>query len=211
MSKTLLQVNASLYSKDGQSTRLADQFVAGWRQQNSGAKVIVRDLSRDPVPHLTAERFAAFITPAETRSTEQRAVAAYSDALIEELRRADVIVLGVPMYNYDVPSTLKAYFDHIARAGVTFKYTETGPQGLLTGKQAYVFTARGGFYAGTPADTQTAYLRNFLRLIGITDVEFIYAEGLAMGDASKQNALAEAQKAVTRIVAKLDKRETAVA
>jgi FMN-dependent NADH-azoreductase len=211
MSKTLLQVNASLYSKDGQSTRLADQFVAGWRQQNHGAKVIVRDFSRDPVPHLTAERFQAFITPAETRSTEQRAVAAYSDALIEELRRADVIVLGVPMYNYDVPSTLKAYFDHIARAGVTFKYTETGPQGLLTGKQAYVFTARGGFYAGTPADTQTAYLRNFLRLIGITDVEFIYAEGLAMGDASKQNALAEAQKAVTRIVAKLDKRETAVA
>jgi FMN-dependent NADH-azoreductase len=204
-------VNASLYSKDGQTTRLADQFVAGWRQQNPGAKLIVRDLSRDPVPHLTAERFQAFITPAETRNAEQCAVAAYSDALIEELRRADVIVLGVPMYNYDVPSTLKAYFDHIARAGVTFKYTETGPQGLLTGKQAYVFTARGGFYAGTAADTQTAYLRTFLRLIGITDVEFIYAEGLAMGDASKQNALAEAQKAVTRIVAKLDKRETAVA
>jgi FMN-dependent NADH-azoreductase len=200
MSKTLLQVNASLYSKDGQSTRLADQFVAGWRQQNSGAKVIVRDLSRDPVPHLTAERFAAFITPAETRSTEQRAVAAYSDALIEELRRADVIVLGVPMYNYDVPSTLKAYFDHIARAGVTFKYTETGPQGLLTGKQAYVFTARGGFYAGTPADTQTAYLRTFLRLIGIADVEFIYAEGLAMGDAAKQKGLGDAQLALSRIV-----------
>jgi FMN-dependent NADH-azoreductase len=211
MSKTLLQVNASLYSNDGQTTQLADQFVAGWRRQNPAATTIVRDLAREPVPHLTAERFQAFITPAAERSAEQRAVAAYSDALIDELRRAEVIVLGVPMYNFDVPSTLKAWFDHIARAGVTFKYTEKGPLGLLDGKKVYVFTARGGYYAGTAADTQSAYLRNFLRLLGITDVEFIYAEGLAMGDAPKQKGLAEAQQAVARIVTQLNQPEAVAA
>ncbi len=200
MSKNLLQVNASIFSKDGQTSQLADQFVAGWRAQNPGAKVTVRDLARDPVPHLTAERFQAFITPAEKRSAEQRLLVAYSDDLIDELKRADVIVLGVPMYNFDVPSTLKAYFDQIGRAGATFKYSEKGPVGLLTGKRAYVFTARGGFYEGTPADTQTEYLRNFLRLIGITDVEFVYAEGLAMGDAVKQKGLAAARQAISRIV-----------
>jgi FMN-dependent NADH-azoreductase len=204
MNKTLLQVNASLYSNDGQTSRLAAQYVAGWSAQNPGARVIVRDLARDPVPHLTAERFQAFLTPAQERSAEQRAVAAYSDTLIDELRRADVIVLGVPMYNFDVPSTLKAYFDHIARAGVTFKYTEKGPVGQLTGKQAIVFTARGGYYAGTDADTQSAYLRNFLRLIGITEVEFVYAEGLAMGDVPKQKGLAVAQQAVGRLVTQLN-------
>jgi len=211
MSKTLLQVNASLFSNDGQSTRLADRFVAGWRKQNPGANVILRDLARDPVPHLTAERFQAFSTVVDSRNAGQRAVAAYSDALINELRRADAIVLGVPMYNFDVPSTLKAWFDHIARAGETFKYTEQGARGLLTGKQAYVFSARGGYYAGTAADTQTAYLRNFLGLMGITDVEFIYAEGLAMGDVSRQKGLAEAQQAVARIVTQLNQRDAVAA
>ena len=92
-----------------------------------------------------------------------------------------MIVLGLPMYNFGVPSQLKAYFDHIARAGVTFKYTEKGPVGQLTGKKAYVFAARGGLYAGTPLDTQTGYVRDFLRFLGIGDVEFVYAEGLNMG------------------------------
>jgi FMN-dependent NADH-azoreductase len=101
-------------------------------------------------------------------------------------------VLGLPMYNFGVPSTLKAYFDHIARAGRTFKYTEKGPVGLLTGKKAFVFATRGGLYAGTPLDTQTSYVRDFLRFLGISDVEFVYAEGLALGDAPKSAALAKA-------------------
>jgi len=117
----------------------------------------------------------------------------YSDALIDELRAADTIVLGLPMYNFGVPSTLKAYFDHIARAGQTFKYTEKGPVGLLTGKKAIVFATRGGLYAGTPLDSQTEYVRTFLAFLGITDVKFVYAEGLAMGDAKKQFALAQAR------------------
>ena len=116
----------------------------------------------DPVPHLDAERFAAFITPPGEAHRAQHAVVAYSDALIDELEQADVIVLGLPMYNFGVPSQLKAYFDHIARAGVTFNYTRTGPVGLLTGKKVFVFAARGGVYAGTPMDTQTSYVRDFL-------------------------------------------------
>ena len=199
MKKTLFQLNASLYSSGGQSTRLANEFVARWRKQNPGATVIVRDLARDLVPHLTAERFEAFLRKPEERNGEQRAVVAYSDALIEELRRADVIVLGLPMYNFGVPSTLKAYFDHIARAGVTFRYTEKGAVGMLTGKTAYVFTTRGGRYAGTPQDTQTAYVRQFLGFLGITDVEFVYAEGLAISAASKEAALAQAKHAIERL------------
>ncbi len=199
MNKTLLQINASLFSDAGASSVLANEFVAGWKKRNPAAVVIVRDLAREPVPHLTAERFQAFITPVDKRDANQRAEVAYSDALIDELKRADVIVLGVPMYNFDVPSTLKAYFDHIARAGVTFRYTEKGPAGQLTGKKVYVFASRGGIYAGKPHDTQTAYLKNFLGLLGITDIEFVYAEGLAISAASKDTALAQAKQVVARL------------
>src|SRR5262249_12450106 len=181
-----------MFSNGGQSSRLAQQFVDEWRQANPEGRVIERDIGANPIPHLTAERFQSFLAKPEARTPEQQAVAGFSDALIDELRRADVIVLGLPMYNFGVPSTLKAYFDHIARAGVTFRYTEKGPQGLLTGKKAYVFAARGGLYQGTPLDTQTSYVRDFLRFLGIDDVEFIYAEGLAMGDAAKSAAIAEA-------------------
>ena len=199
--KTLLQINASLFAHGGQSTRLADQFVAAWRANNPDATVIVRDLAVDAVPHLTAERFGAFLAKPEDRDAAQQAVAAYSDALIDELKRADVIVFGLPMYNFGVPSTLKAYFDHIARAGMTFRYTATGPVGLLTGKKAYVFATRGGMYAGTPLDTQTTFVRDFLRFIGIADVEFVYAEGLAIGAERKEAALRDAQVAIARLTA----------
>jgi FMN-dependent NADH-azoreductase len=197
---TLLQINASIFSNHGQSTRLADEFVAAWRAGNPGAKVVVRNLAEDTVPHLDAERFGAFLAKAGERSSEQQAVVDYSDALIDELKRADVLVLGLPMYNFGVPSTLKAYIDHIARAGATFKYTDKGPVGLLTGKKAYVFATRGGLYAGTPLDTQTAYVRDMLRFLGIEDVEFIYAEGLAIGAEQKAAALSKAQRAIERLV-----------
>ena len=194
--KTLLQLNASLYAGEGQSSRLAARFVEGWRAANPGATVLLRDLAREPVPHLDAQRFGAFLAPADARDADQQAAVAYSDRLIDELKRADVIVIGLPMYNFGVPSMLKAYFDHVARAGVTFRYTESGPLGLLTGKRVYVFAARGGRYAGTPSDTQTGYLRQFLRFLGIEDVEFVYAEGLAIGEADKQTALAQARHAI---------------
>ena len=199
--KTLLQINTSLFADGGQSTQLADRFVAGGRAANPGAKVVVRDIGREPVPHLTAERFGAFVAKAEARTAEQKAVAEFSDTLIDELRRAEVIVIGLPMYNFGVPSSLKAYFDHVARAGETFRYTAQGPVGLLTGKRVYVFATRGGAYAGTPLDTQTSYVRDFLRFIGIDDVEFVYAEGLNLGAEHKQTALTGAHAVIDRLTA----------
>jgi len=199
MMKTLLQLNSSIYSGDGQSTRLADDLVARWRVENPEGAVIVRDLARDPVPHLTAERFQALLTKPDERTFDQRAIVAESDALVQELIEADVIVLGLPMYNFAVPSTLKAYFDHIARAGVTFRYTAQGPVGLLTGKKAYVIGTRGGLYAGTPGDTETAYVRQFLGFLGIADVALVYAEGLAISETSKTAGIARAQQAIARL------------
>lgn len=112
-----------------------------------------------------------------------------------------MIVLGLPMYNFGVPSQLKAYFDHIARAGVTFHYTANGPEGLLKGKKAYVFAARGGVYAGSGSDTQTQYVRDFLRFLGIEDVEFVHAEGLALGEQSRTQSLSNASSAAERLAA----------
>jgi FMN-dependent NADH-azoreductase len=198
---TILQINTSLFAGHGQSSQLAQRFVDGYRSRHADARVIVRDVASEPVPHLDAQRFSAFTTPADARSAEQNRVLAYSDALVDELRRADVIVLGLPMYNFGVPSQLKSYFDHIARAGVTFQYTATGPVGLLTGKKAYVFAARGGLYAGTALDTQTGYVRDFLTFIGISDIEFVYAEGLAMGPEPKAAALAEANRTIDALAA----------
>jgi len=199
---TLLQINASINNGNGESSQLANHFVAALQKRYPEAEVIVRDVAAtEPVPHLDAERFGAFITQADVRSAAQHAVVAYSDTLINELKRADVIVLGLPMYNFGVPSQLKAYFDHIARAGATFKYTDKGPVGLLTGKKVYVFAARGGVYAGTPMDTQTSYVRDFLRFIGMTDVEFIYAEGLAISAQSKATGLAKAAAEIARLAA----------
>jgi FMN-dependent NADH-azoreductase len=199
---TLLQINASINNGNGQSSRLAKQFVAAFHERRPEAKIVVRDVAAaEPVPHLNAERFGAFITKPEERSAAQHAVVAYSDSLINELKRADVIVLGLPMYNFGVPSQLKAYFDHVARIGVTFSYTDKGPVGLLTGKKVYVFAARGGVYAGTPMDTQTSYVRDFLRFLGMTDVEFVYAEGLAISPQSKEAGLAKAVAEIARLAA----------
>jgi FMN-dependent NADH-azoreductase len=199
--KTLLQINSSIFSSGGQSSQLADQFVAAWHRNRPDARVIVRDLAQEPLPHLDAQRVTAFFAKPETRTPEQRTFVAESDALIDEIKQAEILVIGLPMYNFGIPSRLKAYFDHIARAGVTFRYTENGPEGLLSGKKAYVFAARGGLYAGTPLDSQTGYVRSFLGFLGIGDVEFVYAEGLNMGEASKEAVLVEAKQRLATLAA----------
>jgi len=203
---TYLQIRTSLFGDAAQSAQLSNRLVDTLTRADRAAGgaepvVITRDLAADPLPHLTAARFAALATPADQRTPAQAEIAAESDALIAELRAADTVVIGLPMYNFGVPSTLKAYFDHIARAGVTFRYTEQGPEGLLKGKKAYVIATRGGKYSGTPQDLQSAYVRQFLGFIGITDVEFIYAEGLALGEAAKADALAEAGKRLEQLAA----------
>lgn len=199
--KTLLQINSSLFSDKGQSSALAETFVEKWQQANKDGRVIVRDLAKDPVPHLTGERFQAFLTKADERSAEQTAYAGESDRLIEELSSADIIVIGLPMYNFGIPSTLKAWIDHVARAGITFKYTDTGPVGLLSDRPVHIFAARGGFYEGTPRDTQSAYITHFLNFIGIRDIDFVYAEGLSMGDDKRREALDNASRTIERMAA----------
>jgi FMN-dependent NADH-azoreductase len=199
---TLLQIKASISHDQGLSSQLANNFVAAYRKSHPDAKVLVREVaSAEPVPHLNGERFGAFIAKPEARTDAQHAVVAYSDALIDELKRADIVVIGLPMYNFGVPSQLKAYFDHIARAGVTFKYTATGPVGLLTGKKVYVFAARGGLYAGSPLDTQTGYVRDFLAFLGMRDVQFVYAEGLAVSPESREAGLAKAAAEIASLAA----------
>ena len=183
---TTLLLKSSIFGDAGQSSQLAAEFAG-----RLGGRLVVRDLARDAVPHLTAERFQAFLAKPDDRTAEQHAAVEYSDGLIGELKEADNIVIGLPMYNFALPSTLKAYFDHIARAGVTFKYTEKGPVGLLTGKKAYVVVARGGLYGHNHA--HATYVRDFLGFLGITDVEFVYVEGLAVSPASKQTAIAKAK------------------
>ncbi len=143
----------------------------------------------------------ALFTPAEQRTPEQAARVALDDALIAELQAADVVVLGVPMYNFGVPAALKNWIDAISRAKVTFQYTANGPEGLLKGKKIYVVLTRGGQYRNTPSDTQVPYLRTVLSFLGMTDIQFIYAEGLALGADAEQQSLASARQQIEAVLA----------
>lgn len=199
--KNILVITASIFGQNGQSSQLVDKTIANLKAQHPDAEVRLRDLAADPVPHLDESRFSAFLAVPGERSSGQQAVLDYSDTLINELVDADVVVLGVPMYNFGIPSTLKAYFDHIARAGVTFRYTENGPAGLLADRPVYVIAARGGIYAGTPNDSQTPYIRSFLGFLGLKDVQFVYAEGLNLGEDRKHQALDKAATQIDSITA----------
>jgi FMN-dependent NADH-azoreductase len=196
---TILQINSAARSQGAQSTLLVNELTEKLQQSNPGAKVVTRNLQAEPLPHLDDAILGAFFTPAEQRTPEQQAIAARSEALIAELQAADVIVIGAPMYNFGISSQLKTYFDFIARAGITFQYTANGPEGLVTGKKVYVVTARGGKYHGTPNDSQTPYLKSFLGFLGMTDVSFIHAEGLAMGPDAASAALASAREAIAAV------------
>ncbi|WP_370298362.1 FMN-dependent NADH-azoreductase [Pontibacterium sp.] len=197
MSK-LLHIKASVFGDEGQSSQLAARYIDQWQQRNLGNEVVVRDLVGDSVPHLDGAVVGAFFTPEEQRSAEQQAIVDFSDTLIKELQDADEIVLGLPLYNFGVPSQMKAYFDHLARAGVTFKYTETGPVGLLEDKPVRVFATRGGLYKDTGMDHQVPFLKQFLGFIGLNNVEVIYAEGLSMEEV-KEDSLAKAREAVDQL------------
>lgn len=185
--KTLLKIQTSLFGVHGQSSQLADRYIEGLRSHYGAVKVVARDLAANPVPPLTLARFQAFGTPSDDRTPEQQAIVRGSDELIEELKAADIVVLAVPMYNLTVPSALHNYFDHIARAGVTFRYTAAGPEGLIRNKQVFVFVTRGGYYG--PEHPHTLYLRQFLSFIGLEDARFVYAEGLAISDEERSQSL----------------------
>ncbi len=193
--KTLLDIRASLFGSASVSSELADRFVARWLAEHPDGRVVRRDLLPGAFPSLTAARYTAFRTPGNERTREQQDDVAFSDELVAELKAADEIVLTAPMYNFSVPATLRDYFDHVARPGLTFSYTADGPEGLLRGKKTYVFITRGGRYNGA-ADTQRPYLEQFLGFIGLSDVEFVLAEGLAMGDDERRQSLDSAREHV---------------
>ena len=190
----ILQINTSARTAQANSTQVANAITAHLLAKHPSAQVTVRDLAADPHPVLDETALGALFTPADKRTAEQAARVALDDALIAQVQSVDTIVLGVPMYNFGISVQLKAWLDAIARAGVTFRYTETGPEGLLKNKKVYVALARGGLYRNTPADSLVPYLKTILGFMGMTDVEFIYAEGLAMGADSVTKAFADAAR-----------------
>ena len=197
----ILQINASARREGANSTKVANSVVERLKAVNTAATFTLRDLAVTPHPVLDEAALGALFTPAEQRSPEQAARVALDDALIAEIQAHDTIVLGVPMYNFGVPVQLKAWIDAIARAGTTFRYTASGPEGLLKGKTVYVALARGGLYRDTPNDSQVPYLKAVLGFLGLTDVRFIYAEGLNMGPEAAAKGFAQAEQDIEAALA----------
>jgi FMN-dependent NADH-azoreductase len=196
----ILQINSSARSEGSQSTRLANTIVDRLRAAQPDAQLALRDLASTPHPALDEAALGALFTPAEQRTAAQNARVALDDALIAELQAADVLVLGVPMYNFGITAQLKNWIDAIARAKVTFQYTATGPEGLLKGKKVYIALTRGGVYRDTHADSQVPYLKMVLGFLGMTDIEFVYAEGMAMGPEAEQKAIASALQQIEEVL-----------
>ena len=177
-SKTrVLAVNASGRSAASVTRQLSRDLIAALDDRHGNVEVTSRDLA-DGTPFVDQAWIEANFTPAESRSAEQRETLSYSDSLVAELQQADIVVIGAPIYNFSVPASLKAWIDMIARARLSFRYTENGPEGLLKDKKAYLVVASGGVPVGSPVDFATPYLRHVLSFVGITDVEIIAAEKL---------------------------------
>lgn len=197
----LLVVNSSALAGASVSKQLIQDTVAHLRAQNPSLKVVERDVGANPIPHLDVES-TPVIRGAEPANETQKAALALSNTLIEELKAADTILIGAPMYNFGISSTLKAWFDHVLRAGITFRYTEAGPEGLLKGKRAIVVLSRAGLYSEGPAqsmDSQEPHLRTLLGFMGITDVTFIRAEKLAFGPEAREQSISSAQAALKKV------------
>ncbi|HDM8136852.1 TPA: FMN-dependent NADH-azoreductase [Vibrio harveyi] len=184
----VLALKSSILGDYSQSNKLVEDFIKNVDQD----KLTVRDLAANPLPVLDFS-VATALRATEDLSQEQQAVVNLSDTLIEEIKAADTLVIAAPMYNFTIPTQLKNWIDLIARAGVTFKYTENGVQGLIEGKKAIVVTTRGGLHKDSSTDSMTPYLRTVLGFVGITDVEFVYAEALNMGDDAAAKGISEAQ------------------
>lgn len=195
----VLSINTGLNGKTGKSNQLVSTFVKQLSNSET-TRIVERDLAREDLPHLKEIEMQAWATPKQERNKQQALLALLSDKLIAELQNADVIVLGMPMYNFGTPSVFKAWIDRVARTGVTFSYTENGPIGLLKNKKVYVLATRGGLYAGTPKDTQSQYIKDVFSFMGMDDIEFIYAEGLAMGDDAASRAWSDAEQKMIDII-----------
>lgn len=190
----VLALKSSILGDYSQSTKLVEEFIKNVDQD----KLTVRDLAANPLPVLDFS-VATALRATEDLSQEQQAVVDLSNTLIEEIKAADTLVIAAPMYNFTIPTQLKNWIDLIARAGVTFTYTETGVKGLIEGKKAIVVTTRGGIHKDAATDSVTPYLRTVLGFVGITDVEFVYAEALNMGEDAAAKGILEAQSKLAEL------------
>ena len=193
----ILLVKSSLNGEQSHSNTLS-QLLVQQLTATGNASVTERDLAKDNLPHLTQTEMGAWMTDTAQRSEQQTELATISDNLINELNNSDTVVVAMPMYNFGVPSTFKAWIDRVARAGMTFQYTENGPVGLLKDKKVIVIASRGGMYAGTQKDSQTQYLTDVFNFLGIHDITFIYAEGLNMQGSDMR--LAKAQQEIKELI-----------
>ncbi|WNO06350.1 FMN-dependent NADH-azoreductase [Rhodoferax mekongensis] len=201
----LLHIDSSILSANSVSRQLTKDTVTQWVSKHPGTTVEYLDLAVDTPSHLSADSLS-FRAPAGAELSDvQKRENVISEALVTQFLAADVIVVGAPLYNFSIPSQLKAWVDRIAQVGRTFKYTETGPQGLAGGKTVIVASTRGGVYStndwGRAAEHQESYLQTVFGFLGITDVRFVRAEGVAMGDAKKAEALAEAANGIAKLAA----------
>lgn len=196
--KRLLHINSSARLAGSESRRLSRRFVRQWIDSHPEYQVVERDLGSKPLPHLDEVMLDTMQLPPEQHTQEMVRIGDRIDMLIEEFLSADVVVLGVPMYNLGIPSTLKAYIDHIAMAGRTFAYTEQGAVGLVPDRPVYIITARGGLHSGRETDQQLPYLKSLFNFLGVSDLNFIHSEGLNMGEAMRRKALQGAQDEIGR-------------
>jgi len=201
----ILYVSSSPRGSASYSNRVAARVIRELRQADPQTTVTVRDLAQDPVPHVDVDFVTATRSADGPRTERQRAILAQSDALVAELLAADIIVIAAPMINFSVATTLKSWFDYIARAGRTFSYSEAGPKGLVSDKRVIVVSASGGIYSGENAafDFQVPWLRNMLGFLGMTDVEVIRVEGTAFGPEAADKALERATAHARELVGAL--------
>ena len=189
----ILVLKSSILADNSQTNQLSDYFVSKLADKN----VVIRDLAANPLPHFDAT--AATALRGQPTSAEENALLALSDELVAEIKKADTLIINAPMYNFHIPTQLKSYFDFIARPRVTFQYTEKGPEGLLKGKKAVVLVAFGGFHQNQPTDLVTSYMRTILGFVGITDVQFVYVEGIGFGPEAIEKAQVQAKAEIDKI------------
>ena len=206
----ILYVTSSSRGSESYSNRVAQNVLDELLARTPGATVITRDLAREPLPHITDDLVTATRSPTGPQTDAQRALLAQSDALVDELLAADVVVIGAPMINFTIPTNLKAWIDYVARPGRTFSYSEKGPKGLVTGKNVIIVAARGGVYsrAGNALDFQLPYLKSVLAFLGMTDVEVLEVEGTAYGPEAAEKAVVAAS---AKLHAQCDQRAAAAA
>ena len=203
MTKTVLHIDSSIRGNDSDSRSLSSEFISQWRVARPADSIQERDIVTNALPHIDATLLSGLFTNEGDRSDAMVAALSRVDTLVNEFLEADVIVIGAPMYNFGIPSTLKSWIDHIAQAGRTFRYTENGPEGMAKGKTVFILSTRGGIYDNSPMDHQVAYLKTVFTFLGIEDIKVIQAEGLNLSPESRERSLSAANAQIIELVSGL--------